>query len=357
MIILAANYIDEIEELIKSVPEDIVDLNVTRVRGRVPTQAFSEFITNREQGDWAESLIFNAINDLESDILSVKYGKSDKVIAGDPGFKEFYEEYQDELDNTGKRPDLLIFKKKDYNCSNLDISNIEDKHHEILTNAIAGLEVRSSAFLVEGYNEHGINKKKELLNEIAGILNELSPHVSTLPVRWKRWLSNIDYDNLETFDDVPVISGSIPSDIKEILRELKKRLKEFKQRDHLSFTPKVEDILVIFKWIQTYGIPHYYVQVFFDKVYAISFKEILKIISNSDLKGKAFTIEKNAKNQFKSTIHIDIGKGTLLADKIAFPEVKPNIKRLGRGRLLFYISFEGGNASLDGDKLIQLINE
>ena len=36
----------------------------------------------------------------------------DDIIAGDENFKEFYEEYQNELDEIGKRPDILIFDKK-----------------------------------------------------------------------------------------------------------------------------------------------------------------------------------------------------------------------------------------------------
>jgi len=82
-------YSKEIENLLKEVPEDILDISATRTRGKAPTQAFSEFVSNREQGDWAEDLLFRAINDSDFSIMAVKYGKSDKVIAGDPGFTEF----------------------------------------------------------------------------------------------------------------------------------------------------------------------------------------------------------------------------------------------------------------------------
>ena len=33
-----------------------------QLRGRPPTMASSQFLTNKEQGDWAEEIIFNAIN-------------------------------------------------------------------------------------------------------------------------------------------------------------------------------------------------------------------------------------------------------------------------------------------------------
>ncbi len=119
-------YIQEIEDLIKNVPQDIVNFSLERRRGNVPTQAFSEFLTNREQGDWAEALIFKAINEIENGIVAVRYGKSDQIVAGEPGFKEFYEKYQDELDVIGKRPDLLIFRKNDFSFSTFDISCFDD---------------------------------------------------------------------------------------------------------------------------------------------------------------------------------------------------------------------------------------
>jgi len=141
-------------------------------------------------------------------------------------------------------------------------------------------------------------------------------------------------------------------DINE-LHELINVLKN--KRDFLSFTPKVEDIYVIYKWIKKFHVPHYYVQVFFDSVYAISFKKILEIISNPSYKKKKFFIEKNAKNQFKTTIHIDIDEGFLLAEKIDFPDHRSECKEIERGRLLFYVTFEKGKAYLNVDKFYEMI--
>ena len=75
----------------------------------MPTQASSEFITNKQQGDWAENVIFWAVNDNSQKIVAVKYGKSDDLVAGVVGFESFYNSYQTELDLIGKRPDLLLF--------------------------------------------------------------------------------------------------------------------------------------------------------------------------------------------------------------------------------------------------------
>ena len=60
-------------------------------------------------------------------------------------------------------------------------------------------------------------------------------------------------------------------------------IKEIQKRDYLSITPKVEDIKVVYKWIETFNVPHFYFQVFFDKVYGISF-EFLKKMGVEDVK-------------------------------------------------------------------------
>ena len=89
-------YFDEIRELTKLIPLTIVDFSQDRDRTSPPTQASSNFITNKEQGDWAEDLIFRAINETSENYVAVRYGKSDDLIAGDEGFDKFYNEFQDE---------------------------------------------------------------------------------------------------------------------------------------------------------------------------------------------------------------------------------------------------------------------
>lgn len=148
-------YFEELKNITKLIPTTIVDFSIDRERTSPPTQASSNFITNKEQGDWAEDLIFRAINETSKNYVAVRYGKSDDLIAGDEGFNKFYNEFQDELDTIGKRPDLLIFKKEDFDSSiGLDISKI---NHSIIDDyvkkAVAGLEIRSSAFKLINMNK------------------------------------------------------------------------------------------------------------------------------------------------------------------------------------------------------------
>lgn len=288
-------YKDRISELLSKVQGIISDFNQQRKRSKPPTQAFSEFLTNREQGDWAERLVFSAINEVE-DLVAVRYGKSDRLVAGEAGFKEFYESYQDELDRIGKRPDILVFRKRNYEREwGFDISDLpEDEQMAIVPNAIAGLEIRSSSFLVEKYDLH--------------------------------------------------------------LRQKAASARKTTQREFLSFTPKVEDIMVAYKWIQTFDVPYFYFQVFFDKVYGISFERILELIADPANRNKKYFIEKDEKNQRKITIKIDVKEGIEIASKVDMPSHQSDFRELDRGRLLFYVKFEGGEAYLNTENLFRLLN-
>ncbi|MGE4296163.1 MAG: AccI family restriction endonuclease, partial [Campylobacterales bacterium] len=162
------NYRERIRELTKNTPTTLVDFSQPRDLVRTPTQASSNFITNKEQGDWAENLVTRAINETSENYVAVKYGKSDNLVAGDDGFDSFYQEFQNELDTIGKRPDLLIFRKSDFDSGlGFDISQIS---HEAITGyvkkAIAGIEVRSSAFLIDKY-EAAMQVKTEKFSQIA----------------------------------------------------------------------------------------------------------------------------------------------------------------------------------------------
>ena len=108
--------------------------------------ASSEFLTNKEQGDWADQVVFKAINENSEEYCAVRYGRSDSLAAGDSGFAEFYSKYQDELNNIGKKPDLLIFHRSDVLKEKLDLDDVS------ISQAVAAIEVRSSSFLLNKYS-------------------------------------------------------------------------------------------------------------------------------------------------------------------------------------------------------------
>ena len=354
------NYSERIRALTKNVPTTLVDFGLPRDSSQTPTQASSNFITNKEQGDWAENLVTRAINEISKNFIAIKYGKSDDLVAGEDGFDTFYQDFQSELDTIGKRPDLLIFEKSDYDEKlGIDISQIP--HHKItdyVKKAVAGIEVRSSAFLIDRYEaamqvrtekftQIAIEVRDKILAEFTDIL-EHSSRSKYIPV-----LQGITTQTLSVTDfKVPGwTSTERLVQLNDLFKELKRAIKEIQKRDFLSITPKVEDIKVVYKWIETFSVPHFYFQVFFDKVYGISFEQILEIISDPDKEDTVFSVEADTKNQNKTTIKINSKSGVQIAYKIDEPQHESVRKEMGRGRLLFYVTFKGGTAYLDVNNL------
>jgi type II restriction enzyme len=346
-------YKDEILKLIKKSPLQIdTEIEIT---GRPPTMASSEFLTNKEQGDWAEQIVFKAINEFSINFFAVFYGRSDSISAGDDGFIEFYTEYQSELNDIGKKPDILIFRCSDFSNKKVDIYN--DNHIRM---AVAALEVRSSSFLIDKYTsfmnerqEYAISNCIEIRNKILGCgLGEL------LKRKNKEIYRLIKESTDETFRELDFrrpswSSTSDLSELTELLKKLKENIKILHKRDYLSITPKMEDIALVNRWIQKYNVNHFYLQVFFDKAYVISFQNILKIIADDENDGNIFSIERDVKNQGKTTIKINVKVGKEIIGRIDMPEHKSVMKELDRGRLLFHVTFEGGKGYLDSNILMR----
>jgi len=317
--------------------------------------ANSEFLTNKEQGDWAEKIVFKAINEYSEDYFTVEYGRSESIAAGDDGFADFYMEYQNELNAIGKRPDLLIFKVSDFPDRSIDIENDEN-----IMKAVAALEVRSSSFLADKYAAFMRDRQGQAINKCNEIRNAiLGTDIGNLLKRKNETIYNlISNANNDTFRELDFRrpSWSLTKDLRDLtslLRELKGNIKILHKRDYLSITPKMEDIALVNRWIQKYNVKHFYLQVFFDKAYIISFKDILALVSNDSNEGNNFSIEQDVKNQGKTTIKINVQIGKEILGKIDMPEHKSAMKELDRGRLLFYVTFEGGKGYLDNEILIR----
>lgn len=351
-------YKDEIQNLIKQSPLD-VDTEIV-ITGRTPTMAGSEFLTNKEQGDWAEKIVVKAINELSGDYFAVEYGRSESIAAGEEGFADFYREYQEELNAIGKRPDVLIFKVSDFYNKIVDIEN--DEH---VRKAVAALEVRSSSFLAEKYSAFMLNRQKQAINKCAEIRNIIiSSNLGNLLKRKNETIYNLILNSTDdTFRelDFRCPSWSLTLELRDLtahLKDIKEKIKILHKRDYLSITPKMEDIALVNRWIQNYNVKHFYLQVFFDKAFVISFKDILTLVSNDNNEGNNFSVERDIKNQGKTTIKINVEIGKEVIGKIDMPEHKSAMKELDRGRLLFYVTFKGGKGYLDNEVFIRdVINE
>lgn len=344
---MAKRYKEIIAELLARTPFKI-DPDI-EVKGRVPTMANSMFLTNKEQGDWAERIIFNAINENLKDYQAVKYGRSESLAAGDPGFTEFYQHYQAELNQIGKKPDILIFKTSDIRGAVLP-----EDFDLMVSKAVAALEVRSSSFLARKYSrymdsrtEAAIRQCRQLRAELlkppySELLNQKNPELFKL-------LQNATDDTFRELD-FRLRTWSSTRELQALskrLRLLKEQIRILHKRDYLSITPKIEDLVLVNRWIQNFNVPHFYLQVFFDKAYLISFQKILKIASDPDKEGSFFFIERDVKNQQKTTIKINVEVGKEILGRIDMPQHRSQMKELERGRLLFYVTFQNGKGYLD----------
>ena len=348
-------YRDTIASLISSFPIEI-DTDI-QLKGRPPTMASSDFLTNKEQGDWAEQIVLNAVNTHSTEYCAVQYGRSDNLAAGDPGFAEFYSEYQDELNSIGKKPDILIFRRSD--APDTDRLDIDD---DIVRKAIAAIEVRSSSFLANKYASFMNDRTQEAEEECSRIQNELirEPLSSLLLEKSPELHCMIKYATVNTFHELDFRARSWSSSaglirLSEQLKNLKAQIKILHKRDHLSITPKLEDLALVNRWIQHFDVKHFYLQVFFDKAYVIPFKDILTISSDPKNEGTIFSIERDVKNQGKTTIKIDVQVGKEILGRIDMPEHCSALKELDRGRLLFYVTFHGGRGYLAPDIFAQEI--
>lgn len=350
------SYRHAIDALVKRLAESTglsIDPDST-VEGRTPTSASSEFLTNKQQGDWAERLIQEAINsDPSGGHVAMPYGRSDGLSAGDEGFPEFYADYLRELNDIGKKPDLLIFKKEDL-TPDFDINLAEH-----VARAVAAIEVRSSSFLAKEYAIFMQERTRQAIDACMKLKVELTvePYASLLKSKRLELYEFLQTASEASFKglDFRLQSWRTTPDLRDLsdkLRKLKDNISVLHKRDHLSITPKVEDIVLVHRWIQRFNVPHHYLQVFFDKACIISFHDILSIASDPEREGVDFAIESDVKNQGKSTIKINIDVGKEMLSDIEMPTHNSAIKHLARGRLLFYVEFSGGKGHLSAENTL-----
>jgi len=254
---------------------------------RIPTDANSEFLANRAMGDWAEKSLTEAVNATIPQLKAVQYGNSDRMAAGEAGFKEFYLAGVEETRLHGKRPDLLLFSAQEDVPAALSSSNHADAL-PFVKKAVAAIEVRSSKFDALTYMK--VRKQQRA----AG---------------------------------------------KTVTRETP------------SFTVKVEDLLIVYRWLEQNKLPQSYCQVFFDTVYAINFLEIFRIIASGD----GFKIERPKNSQEKSTIFIPITSGLQVGRSTGAPTftAEHHVTQLGRHDA--YVVPQGGGFELDAATMMKVL--
>jgi hypothetical protein len=253
----------------------------------VPTDARSEFLANRAMGDWAEQALGAALLKAFPDWRVAQYGDTNRIAAGHPDFKASYLAGIEETRRYGKRPDLLLFPASFE--VNADLSEYPYTQTEsMVKQAAAAIEVRSSKF--------------EALTYMA-------------------------------------------------VRQRQREAGNSSGRETPSFTVKVEDLIIVYRWLERHDVPQTYCQVFFDSIFAINFLDIFAAIAS----GNGFAIETPAKSQEKATIMIPITRGAQVGSATELPTFAAEHRVTALGRHDAYVVPCGGGFVLDADRMRQVL--
>ena len=254
---------------------------------RAPTDARSEFLANRAMGDWAETMLTRALVSALPEWKVAQYGNTDRIAAGHTEFKTRYLAGVEETRVFGKRPDLLLFEAG----FAVDGDLSEPGHAETeaaVKRAVVAIEVRSSKF--------------EALKYMA-------------------------------------------------LRQRQRDAGNASGRETPSFTVKVEDLVIVYRWLERHRVPQSYCQVFFDSVFAINFLEIFGTIAS----GSGYSIETPAKSQEKATIMIPITRGLQVGKATGLPTFAAEHRVTELGRHDAYVVPQGGGFVLEAGKVRQVL--
>lgn len=110
-----------------------------------------------------------------------------------------------------------------------------------------------------------------------------------------------------------------------------------------SFTVKVEDLIIVYRWMERFQVPECYTQVFFDSIFGINFLQIFEVIGS----GTGFKIETPRQSQEKATIMIPITSGHRIAVGSEPPEFRTEIRETRLGRVDAFVAPVGGKFTLD----------
>lgn len=258
-------------------------------RPSVPTDARSEFLANRAMGDWAERMLAAALGAAFPDWTVAQFGSTDRIAAGHPEFRGRYLGGLEETRLMGKRPDLLLFPRALGVQADLT-EQPQAETERVAQQADAAIEVRSSKFKALKYM--AVRRQQREVGGLAG-------------------------------------------------------------RETPSFTVKVEDLVIVYRWLERNRVPQTYCQVFFDSIFAINFLEIFRRIGQ----GAGYAIETPEKSQEKATIMIPITAGVEVGSATEMPTFAAKSRETALGRIDAYVVPEGGGFRLKPEVMRRVLLE
>lgn len=298
----------------------------------------SDFLMRFSQGRWAEDIVARTIN-TTADLHAVPYGPS-SVAPSEPRVMELYFERLEKAGTVGKRPDLLILGRDDYDSimphlNEIGIVNLpftpEADPDFLHSRAIIAVEVENSLWVAREMPDYG--KGVPLTKLITRKRRFRKPESIA---RWKAWTENVR-------------RFCAPS-------EARRHLKGFLESAKVpTVILKDEDVLPLAEWETNFNIPIFVFHVFYDEAYYISLEAALELIE----KGVILPTEQTfyapggpttQKHIYKIWYTLANPLGTMTRQ----PDMTARFVQDKNGHILPYVHFSGGQMALSEEILTEL---
>lgn len=298
----------------------------------------SDFLMRFSQGRWAEDILVRTINATDN-LRAVPYGLS-SVAPSDPYELELYFERLDKASTIGKRPDLLILPRDDYEAVHPQLDEIgpanlpftpEAELDFLRSRAIIAVEVENSLWVAREMPDYG--------KGVALIELMTKPRRFRKPekiAQWETWTKNVQRFCSQS--------------------EARRHLKGFLETSKVpTVIIKHEDLGPLTDWETNCNVPIFIFHVFYDEAYYISLQDARELIES----GVIFPTEQTfyapggpttRKRIYKIWYTLAQPLGTMTRE----PEMSAKFIKDKNGHILPYVHFSGGQMSLSAEILAEL---
>ncbi|HID63668.1 MAG TPA: AccI family restriction endonuclease [Anaerolineae bacterium] len=298
----------------------------------------SDFLMRFSQGRWAEEVIVRTINATD-DLRAVRYGPS-SVAPSEPHEMELYFERLDKAGAIGKRPDLLILPRGDYDdihphLDEIGVVNLpftpEADLDFLHSRAIIAVEVENSLWVARKMPDYG---KGVPLTEL--ITRKRRFRKAESMARWEAWTERVRRFCAQS--------------------EARKQLKGFLERAKVpTVIIKDEDLEPLTEWEANFNISIFIFHVFYDEAYYISLQEARELIDQGVILPTAQTFyapsgATTRKYIYKIWYTLAHPLGTMTRE----PEMAAKFIQDKNGHILPYVHFSGGQMALSEEILTEL---
>jgi len=298
----------------------------------------SDFLMRFSQGRWAEDILVRTFNATRN-LRAVPYGPS-SVAPSDPHEMEQYFERLDRAGTIGKRPDLLILPKEDYELIRPQLNEIGPANLPFIpeadldflrSRAIIAVEVENSLWVAREMPDYG---KGVALTEL--ITRRRRFRKPEKIARWEAWTRNVQRFCAQS--------------------EARGRLKGFLETAKVpTVIIKDEDLIPLAEWEAAFGIPIFIFHVFYDEAYYISFQDAHELIESGVILPTEQTFyapggPTTRKRIYKIWYTLARPLGTMTEE----PTMSAKFVKDKNGHILPYVHFSGGRMALSAEILAEL---